>query len=587
MSADFNAICGLCEAGAACQKDTGVHCNGDKNDDGPVNARADQDGELRGDGVESESETGVRDDQEDIQARILRVRKCLRAVFPASSPCRAIEEEREEKLVEILEDRDLEGNKQELNNHDELKEEREGKLVEILQDRDVEGKKQELINHDDLSNAVVDVAESGLKTSVDVAESELNTSVDVAESELNRSSNNEGVVEEESKFNLSVKEHEDSQAVVINGVHSDLDLDQQSDLVEMNNPDDVAESEKIEGSIFGSKDSQTVASNGLHNSLDLYRENKPMEFKPNPSSIDAEKVGLEEKSKVDPAIQLEGNKFFRPIVHNNLDLNQEKEPSDLINDVPLKDSGEASGDSLEQNLETAPLVADEIPEAESDESLLSVGKRDGLSAGHAQDSFAETQVVDSLVDAKKDMSETNSENVELGATSDAETGKNLPIVSENGTSGDATNRILKDTVQSEVLAANGFDMESASQTAVVNDFVHANQMTPEHNHTMEINMEVSSHEWKIQSHAILELFPIPLSPEEKASSIQPGEKIDIVSAEVGKVAWNADVVAEIRKGASNITKFPRYDENNKVKPAKFQAEKKESKVSMLINLKSK
>ncbi|KAG5252792.1 microtubule-associated protein [Salix suchowensis] len=530
MSADFNAICGLCEAGAACQKDTGVHCNGDKNDDGPVNARADQDGELKGGGVESETETGVRDDQEDIQA---------------------IEEEREEKLVEILEDRDLEGNKQELINHDELKEEREGKLVEILQDRDVEGKKQELINHDDLSNAETQEYQD--------------TGVDVAESEL--------------KLN---------------------------DLVEMNNPDDVAGSEKIEGSILGSEDSQTVASNGLHNSLDLYRENKPMEFKPNPSSIDAEKVGLEEKSKVDSAIQLEGNNFFRPIVHNNLDLNQEKEPSELINDVPLKDSGEASGDSLEQNLETAPLVADEIPEAESDESLLSVGKRDGLSAGHAQDSFAETQVVDGLVDAKKDMSETNSENVELGATSDAETGKNLPIVSENGTSGDATNRILKDTVQSEVLAANDLDMESASQTAVVNDFVHASQMTPEHNLTMEINMEVSSHE--VPSVKSCESFPIShsngdmvaepavgfedslsvedsklcdigtvshsIEPEEKASSFQPGEKIDIVSAEVGKVAWDLDVVAKIRKGASNITKFPGYDENNKVKPAKFQAEKK-------------
>ncbi|KAJ6749717.1 hypothetical protein OIU85_000359 [Salix viminalis] len=180
----------------------------------------------------------------------------------------------------------------------------------------------------------------------------------------------------------------------------------------------------------------------------------------------------------------------------------------------------------------------------------------------------------------------------------------LPIVSENGTSGDATNRILKDTVQSEVLAANGLDMESASQTAVVNDFVHASQMTPEHNLTMEINMEVSSHE--VPSVNSCESFPISRSngdmvaepavgfedslsvedsklcdigtvshsiePEEKASSIQPGEKIDIVSAEVGKVAWNADVVAEIRKGASNITKFPRYDENNKrhAKPAAWE-----------------
>lgn len=72
MSADFNVICGLMyEAEAASQKDTSVDCNGDKNDDGPVNAGADQVGELKGDGVESESKTGVRDDQENIQARVL------------------------------------------------------------------------------------------------------------------------------------------------------------------------------------------------------------------------------------------------------------------------------------------------------------------------------------------------------------------------------------------------------------------------------------------------------------------------------------------------------------------------------------
>jgi hypothetical protein len=71
MSADFNVICGLYEAEAASQKDTSVDCNGDKNDDGPVNAGADQVGELKGDGVESESKTGVRDDQENIQARVL------------------------------------------------------------------------------------------------------------------------------------------------------------------------------------------------------------------------------------------------------------------------------------------------------------------------------------------------------------------------------------------------------------------------------------------------------------------------------------------------------------------------------------
>ena len=70
MPADFNAICGLCEAEEASQKDTSVHCNGEKNDDGPVNDRPDQEGELKGDGLESESKTGVRDDQQDIQASV-------------------------------------------------------------------------------------------------------------------------------------------------------------------------------------------------------------------------------------------------------------------------------------------------------------------------------------------------------------------------------------------------------------------------------------------------------------------------------------------------------------------------------------
>ncbi|XP_011033228.1 PREDICTED: microtubule-associated protein 9-like isoform X2 [Populus euphratica] len=659
MSADFNVICGLYEAEAASQKDTSVDCNGDKNDDCPVNAGADQVGELKGDGVESESKTGVRDDQENIQAA---------------------EEEREEKPVEILEDPDVEGNK------------------------------QELINHDELSNAVAESQEYQ------------STSVDVAESEQNRSSNDE----EESQFNLSidVKGHEDSQAVVIDVVHNylGLDMDQQSDPVELNNTDDVAGSEpnqsrnddkKTEESKLGSKDYQTVVSKGLHNSLDLYRENKPKELtngddftesKPKPTSNDGEKVGLEEKSKLDSVILLEEDKFSQPVVingiHNNLDLNQEKEPSELINDVPLKDSGDASGDSLEQNSETAPVVADEILEAESDEGLLSDGNIDGLSAGHAQVTVAETQVVDSLVDAKQNLSESSSENVELRATSDAETSKSFPIASDNGTSGDATNHVLKDTVQSEVLAANGLDihekgllvnLESASQTVLVNDFVNASQMTPEHNHTLEISMEVSSDD--VASVKSCESFPISpsnddmvaelavgindslsvedtklcdigrtetevdslhaddsgitvvdakveagvdndpaydvkpdigtispfIEPEEKASlsspandvkpdmgtvshsiepeekvslsspandvkpdietvshSIQPEEKIDIAAAEVGKGALKVDVVAEVSKGAFYVTKFPRYDENNKekvVKHAKFQVEK--------------
>ncbi|KAG6744786.1 hypothetical protein POTOM_051425 [Populus tomentosa] len=607
MSADFNVICGLYVAEAASQKDTSVDCNGDKNDDGHVNAGADQVGELKGDGVESESKTGVRDDQENIQAR-------------------AAEEEREEKLVEILEDPDVEGNK------------------------------QELINHDELSDAVAEAQEYQ------------STSVDVAESEQNRSSNDE----EESKFNLSidVKGHGDSQAVVIDGVHNylGLDLDQQSDPVELNNTDDVAESEpnrsrnddKIEESKLGSKDSQTVVSKGLHNSLDFYRDNKLKELtngddftesKPKPSSNDGEKVGLEEKSKVDSAIQLEEDKFSQPVVingvHNNLDLNLEKEPSELINEVPLKDSGEASGDALEQNSETAPVVADEILEAESDGGLLSDGNRDGLSGGHAQDSVTETQVVDSLVDAKQNLSESSCENVELGATSDPETGKSFPTASDNGALGDATNHILKDAVQSEVLAANGLDihekgllvnLESASQTVLVNDFVHASQMTPEHNHTLEISMGVSSDD--VASVKSCESLPISPSNDDMVEklavgiddslsvedtklrdiartetevdnlhvndsgitevdakveagvdngpandvkphigtvspSIEPEEKIEIVAAEVGKVALKVDGVAEVRKGAFYVTKFPRYDENNKekVKHDKFQVEK--------------
>jgi len=427
------------------------------------------------------------------------------------------------------------------------------------------------------------------------------TSGDVAESEQNRSSNDE----EESKFNLSidVKGHEDSQAVVIDGVHNylGLHLDQQSDPVELNKTDDVAESEpnqyrnddkKIEESKLGSKDSQTEVSKGLHNSLDLYRENKPKELtngddftesKPKPSSNDGEKVGLEEKSKLDSAIQLDEDKLSQPVVingvHNNLDLNQEKEPSELINDVPLKDSGEASGDSLEQNSETAPVVADEILEAESDEGLLSDGNREGLSAGHAQDTVAETQVVDSLVDAKQNLSESSSENVELGATSDAETGKSFPIASDNGTSGDATNHILKDAVQSEVLAANGLDiheedllvnLESASQTVLVNDLVHASQMTSEHSHTLEISMEVSSD--NVASVKSCESFPISPSNDDMVAelavgindslSVEDTKLCDITRTETEVDSLHADdsgiteVDAKVEAGVDNC---PAYD----------------------------
>jgi hypothetical protein len=262
-----------------------------------------------------------------------------------------------------------------------------------------------------------------------------------------------------------------------------------------------------------------------------------------------------------------------------------------------------------------------------------------------------------------------------------------------------------------VLAANGLDiheedllvnLESASQTVLVNDLVHASQMTSEHSHTLEISMEVSSD--NVASVKSCESFPISpsnddmvaelavgindslsvedtklcditrtetevdslhaddsgitevdakveagvdncpaydvkpdigtvspsIEPEEKVSSsspandvkpdigtvspsiepeekvslsspandvepdigtvshsIQPEEKIDIVAAEVGKGALKVDVaevrkgalkvdvVAEVRKGAFDVTKFPRYDENNKeeVKHDKFKVEK--------------
>jgi len=410
------------------------------------------------------------------------------------------------------------------------------------------------------------------------------TSVDVAESEQNRSSNDE----EESKFNLSIdiKGNEDSQAVVIDGVHNylGLHLDQQSDPVELNNTDDVAESKpnqyrnddkKIEESKLGSKDSQTVVSKGLHNSLDLYRENKPKELtngddftepKPKPSSNDGEKVGLEEKSKLDSVIQLDEDKLSQPVVingvHDNLDLNQEKEPSELINDVPLKDSGEASGDSLEQNSETAPVVADEILEAESDEGLLSDGNREGLSAGHAQYTVAETQVVDSLVDAKQNLSENSSENVELGATSDAETGKSFPIASDNGTSGDATNHIIKDAVQSEVLAANGLgihkegllvNLESASQTVLVNDFVHASQMTSEPSHTLEISMEVSSDD--VASVKSCESFPISRSNDDMVAELAVGinDSLSVEDTKLCDIARTETEVDSLHADDSGIT----------------------------------
>uniref|UniRef100_A0A6N2KGY4 Uncharacterized protein n=1 Tax=Salix viminalis TaxID=40686 RepID=A0A6N2KGY4_SALVM len=67
-----------------------------------------------------------------------------------------------------------------------------------------------------------------------------------------------------------------------------------------------------------------------------------------------------------------------------------------------------------------------------------------------------------------------------------------------------TNRILKDNCAIRSAAANGLDMESASQTALF-------QMT-EHNLTMEINMEVSSHEVPSVNKAV-KAFPFLIAME--------------------------------------------------------------------------
>jgi hypothetical protein len=414
------------------------------------------------------------------------------------------------------------------------------------------------------------------------AQESQDTSVHVAESELNRSNNDEEMVEEESKLNstIDIKEHEDSQAVAINGVHNDLDLDQQRDLAELITTEDVPESEpsqsrnddeKVEESKLGSEDSQAVVSNAAHNILvsdqekelkELMNNDDVTEFKPKQSSNDVEKV--EEESKLDSAIHVEEIEDSQAVVingvRNSLDWNQEKELPELIKDLPLEVSVEESGDPLKQNLETAPcpVMADDKLEAESAGGPTSDENRDGLPAGHAQDTAAETQVVDDLVDAKQNISKSSSENVEIVATSDAETGQSFPISSDNGTTGDETSHILMDAVQSEVPDANGLDIhekgglltsqESASQTVLVNDFVH----TPEQNHTLEISTEVSSpavlEEAPVESSESFPVSPIndiaaePIVRIEDSCPVEDSKLCDIVRTEtkVDNIGESAD-----------------------------------------------
>ncbi|XP_052309402.1 uncharacterized protein LOC7455647 isoform X11 [Populus trichocarpa] len=641
-----------------------VDCNGngkvnDHHGPDPVCAEdsvADQVGELKADRVESESITGFRDDDDPIEKE---------------EDLQAVEKGREEKLAEIPEDHDVEGNKKELINHaelsnavaeaqesqdtsvhvaeselnrsnnDEVMVEEESKLNSTIDIKEHEDSQAVAINgvHNDLDlDQQRDLAEAqeSQDTSVHVAESELNrsnndeemveeesklnstidikehedsqavaingvhndldldqqrdlaeaqesqdTSVHVAESELSRSNNDEEKVEEESKLNstIDIKEHEDSQAVAINGVHNDLDLDQQRDLAELITTEDVSESEpsqsrnddeKVEESKLGSEDSQAVVSNAAHNFLasdqekklkELMNNDDVTEFKPKQSSID---VKVEEESKLDSAIHVEEIEDSQAAVINgacnSLDLNQEKEQPELIKDLPLEDSVEESGDPLKQNLETAPcpVMADEKLEAESAEGPTSDENRDGLPAGHAQDTAAETPVVDDLVDAKQNISKSSSENVELVATSDAETGQSFPISSDNGTTGDETSHILMDAVQSEVPHANGLDIhekgglltsqESASQTVLVNDFVH----TPEQNHTLEISTEVSSpavlEEAPVESSESFPVSPIndigaePIVRIEDSCPVEDSKLCDIVRTEtkVDNIGESAD-----------------------------------------------
>ncbi|KAJ6914411.1 centromere-associated protein E isoform X2 [Populus alba x Populus x berolinensis] len=469
-------------------------------------------------------------------------------------------------------------------NNDEERVEEESKLNSTIDIKEHEDSQAVAINgvHNDLDlDQQRDLAE---------AQESQDTSVHAAESELNRSNNDEEMVEEESKLNstIDIKEHEDSQAVAINGVHNDLDLDQQRDLAEAQESqdtklittEDVAESEpsqsrnddeKVEESKLGSEDSQAVVSNAAHNILasdqekklkELMNNDDVTEFKPKQSSNDVEKV--EEESKLDSAIHVEEIEDSQAAVINgvcnSLDLNQVKELPELIKDLPLEDSVEESGDPLKQNLETAPcpVMADDNLEAESAEGPTSDENRDGLPAGHAQDTAAETQVVDDLVDAKQNISKSSSENVELVATSDAETGQSFPISSDNGTTGDETSHILMDDVQSEVPDANGLDIhekgglltsqESASQTVLVNDFVH----TPEQNHTLEISTEVSSpavlEEAPVESSESFPVSPIndigaePIVRIEDSCPVEDSKLCDIVRTEtkVDNIGESAD-----------------------------------------------
>ncbi|XP_011004824.1 PREDICTED: myosin heavy chain, fast skeletal muscle [Populus euphratica] len=596
-----------------------VDCNGngkvnDHHGPDPVCAEdsvADQVGELKADRVESESNTGFRDEDDPIEKE---------------EDLQDAEKVREEKLADIPEDHDVEGDKKGLINHAELSnavaeaQESHDTSVHVAESElNQSNNDEERVEEESKLNSTIDIKEhedsqavaiNGVHNDLDLdrqrdleeAQELQDTSVHVAESGLNRSNNDEEMVEEESKLNstIEIKEHEDSQAVAINGVHNDLDLDQQRDLAELIATEYVSESEpsqsrnddeKVEESQLVSEDSQAVVSNAAHNILasdhekklkELMNNDDVTEFKPKQSSNDVEKV--KEESKLDLAIHVEEIEDSQAAVINgvcnSLDLNQEKELPELIKDLPLEDSVEESVDPFKQNLETVPcpVMADDKLEAESAEGPTSDENRDGLPVGHAQDTAAETQVVDDLVDAKQNISKSSSENVELVATSDAETGQRFPISSDNGTAGDETSHILMDAVQSEVPDANGLDIhekgglltsqESASQTVLVNDFVH----TPEQNHTLEISTEVSSpavlEEAPVESSESFPVSPIndigaePIVRIEDSCPVEDSKLCDIVRTEtkVDNIGESADShpvdVSKVEAEVENVLVAP-------------------------------
>ncbi|XP_065882083.1 uncharacterized protein [Euphorbia lathyris] len=339
-------------------------------------------------------------------------------------------------------------------------------------------------------------------------ESQVTNNADIAESESNHSDK----IEVESDKNIAESEEcLSSEAEVISSIYIAESEGSQSGLAEVISSNNIAESEQSK-----SGEAEVISSNYIddteQNRSGKVEVSSTMDVAESELNQSGNTEGVVEVGrKLDLVSSIEENQDSSPTIpvgvqdDNDVDLNHGSESVGVTTNVS---EGPQEASEVELNTEETSCLVEagvNLERAEIIDATLSSEYVNGVSDGCAEDSLAETSILNGIAGASQTTTMQNGGSEELRSgnltSSDAEIGMSIPAASDDDSIRDSKSefnmpvrQLESETINGHVTYQNGesLPIDHAEECDSNTDFSHASQTSPEKDRSSEVYEAVSS-----------------------------------------------------------------------------------------------